>query len=178
MGILASDFDQTRYLKAEDVPVPKKFRIKSVAPEELGGLGKEKETKLVVNFTNDKRGLVLNKTNNRVLRGEFGDAVDGWVGKIIVVFSEMKNNGKRGLSVQIAPPKQATAAPVAPQPQPSGNSGVAAVPPQPSSGNGAAAPQPAAATTPPTQAVPVNDPELEPDPEKSLSGEMDDELPF
>ena len=33
----------------------------------------DKEKKLVVWFTNDERGLVLNKTNNRTLRGAFGD---------------------------------------------------------------------------------------------------------
>jgi hypothetical protein len=44
---------------------------------------------LVVWFTNDERGLVLNKTNNRTIRGAFGDPVDGWAGKIIVVFPTM-----------------------------------------------------------------------------------------
>ena len=41
--------------------------------EEEVGQDKDKEKKLVVWFTNDKRGLVLNKTNNRTLRGAFGD---------------------------------------------------------------------------------------------------------
>ena len=60
-------------------------------------------------FTNDERGLVLNKTNNRTLRGAFGDAVDGWVGNVIVVFSTMADNrGKMvpALRVRIPPPKQ------------------------------------------------------------------------
>ena len=47
-------------------------------------MDKDKEQKLVVWFTNDKRGLVLNRVNNRTIRGAFGDAVDGWTGKIIV----------------------------------------------------------------------------------------------
>jgi len=49
-------------------------------------MGEDKERKLCVWFTNDARGLVLNKTNNRTLRGAFGDACDGWKGKIVVVF--------------------------------------------------------------------------------------------
>ena len=60
-------------------------------------------------FTNDERGLVLNKTNNRTLRGAFGDAVDGWVGRVIVVFStETDLRGKMvpALRVRIPPPKQ------------------------------------------------------------------------
>ena len=53
------------------------------------GTDGEKEKKLVVWFTNDERGLVLNKTNNRTIRGAFGDDIAGWVGKIIVVFPTM-----------------------------------------------------------------------------------------
>jgi hypothetical protein len=30
---------------------------------------------------------VLNKTNNRTIRGAFGDVVDGWKNKIIVLFT-------------------------------------------------------------------------------------------
>src|SRR5262245_6968903 len=85
MVLLASNYDQTRFLKAADMPQAKKLRIKDVTEEEIG-VGKEKEKKLCVWFTNDQRGLVLNRTNNRTLRGAFGDACDGWKGKIIVVF--------------------------------------------------------------------------------------------
>jgi hypothetical protein len=169
MAIRASDYDQTRFLKAADVPTPRRFRIKDVTEEVMEP---DKEKRLVVWFTNDKRGLVVNKTNNRILRGAFGDLVDGWKGQIVVVFSEMKNNGKMGLSVRIPPPKQATAAP-----QPSA--------PQPQSGNGAAGavtvkaetPTPPAQQTVPVVPV-VNDPELEPDPTTSLSDDLNDELPW
>jgi hypothetical protein len=82
--VLASDFDKSKYLRAEDLKSEKKFRIKAVTVEVVG-TGSEKEQKLVVWFTNDERGLVLNKTNNRALRGAFGDDVDGWKGKIILI---------------------------------------------------------------------------------------------
>jgi hypothetical protein len=68
--LLASSYDQSKYFKAADLPVEKKVRIKHVAEELVG--------------TN--RGLVLNRTINRTLRGAFGDACDGWVGKVIVLF--------------------------------------------------------------------------------------------
>ena len=56
MVLLASAYDQTRFLKSEDLPAEKKFRIKSVTEEEVG-IGKDKkERKLVVWFTNDSRG--------------------------------------------------------------------------------------------------------------------------
>ena len=108
MVLLASDFDKSRFLKAADIDGERKFRIKSVT-RRGGRHGADKEKKLVVWFTNDERGLVLNKTNNRTLRGAFGDAVDGWVGRVIVVFStEADLRGKMvpALRVRIPPPKQ------------------------------------------------------------------------
>ena len=74
MVLLASSYDQSRFLKAADLQREKKFRIKNTTEELIGA--EQKEKKLVVWFTNDERGLVLNKTNNRAIRGAFGDAVD------------------------------------------------------------------------------------------------------
>jgi hypothetical protein len=88
MVLLASDYDKSRFLQAADIEGERKFRIKLVTEEEVG-TGANKEKKLVVWFTNDDKGLVLNKTNNRVLRGEFGDDTAGWAGKIIIAFSMM-----------------------------------------------------------------------------------------
>ena len=118
--VLASDFDKSKYLCAEDLKSEKKFRIKAVTVEAVG-TGSEKEEKLVVWFTNDKRGLVLNKTNNRTLRGAFGDDVSGWKDKIISLFSTMVDlRGKMvgGLRVRI-PPKGGNSQAVAAPPQPS-----------------------------------------------------------
>ena len=69
---------------------------------------------MVVWFTNDKKGLVLNKTNNRVLRKEYGDDVSGWENKIIAVFvMEVLFQGRLtpGLRVRIPPPKQPSTKP-------------------------------------------------------------------
>ena len=121
--VLASDYVKSKYLCAEDLKFEKKFRIKAVTVEAVG-TGSEKEEKLIVWFTNDKRGLVLNKTNNRTLRGAFGDDVSGWKDKIIILFStpvDLRGKMVGGLRVRIPPPKggngQAVAAP--PQPSPS-----------------------------------------------------------
>ena len=111
MVLLASSYDQSRFLKAADLQREKKFRIKSVTEEWVGA--EQKEKKLVVWFTNDERGLVLNKTNNRTLRGAFGDACDGWKGKIVVVFptqDEFRGRMVPVLRVRIPPPKQTPAA--------------------------------------------------------------------
>jgi hypothetical protein len=122
MVLLASTYDQSRYFKAQDLSAEKKLKIKSVTEEELG-IGKDKERKLVVWFTNDARGLPLNLTNNRTLRGAFGDACDGWAGKIIILFptiAEFRGTMKPALRVRIPPPKTGnghqTASPAGPVP--------------------------------------------------------------
>jgi hypothetical protein len=157
-------------LKAADLRVEKKFRVKTVT-EEMVGMDKDKEQKLVVWFTNDRRGLVLNRINNRALRSAYGDAVEGWAGKIIALFptmAEFRGKMTPALRVRIPPPKQPNEAPVAPLP-----------PPQPSpSGNAAAVAVQPAASQPATAAPTVDDPELEPDPMTSLAEELDDEIPF
>jgi hypothetical protein len=107
MVLLASSYDQSRYFKAADLKQEKKLRIKTVTEEQIG-TGAEKEKKLVVWFTNDERGLVLNKTNNRTIRGAFGDDCAEWPGKIIVLFPTTDEfRGKMGpaLRVRIPPPK-------------------------------------------------------------------------
>jgi hypothetical protein len=73
-------------------------------------------------FTNDDRGLVLNRVNNRTIRGAFGDACNGWTSKVIVVFptmAEFRGEMKPALRVRIPPPKssgQPAAKPVIPPP--------------------------------------------------------------
>src|SRR6516165_12502673 len=107
MGLLASNYDQSRFLKAADLAGEKKFRIKEVTEEEVGQ-GGDKTKKLVVWFTNDKRGLVLNRTNNRTIRGAFGDNCDEWTGKVIAVFpTEVPMGGRMtpALRVRIPAPK-------------------------------------------------------------------------
>jgi hypothetical protein len=115
MVLLASQYDQSRFLKAADLATEKKFKIRNVT-EEAVGMGKDKELKLVTWFTNDKRGLVLNRVNNRVIRTAFGDAVDGWTGKIIVIYptvAEFRGEVKPCLRVKLLPPQ-----PPPPKPEP------------------------------------------------------------
>lgn len=111
MVLLASSYDTSKFFKAADLEVEKKLRVKSVT-EELVGAGAEQRKCLVVWFTNDERGLVLNKTNNRTMRGAFGDDCAGWAGEIVVLFpSTVDLRGKMvpSLRVRIPPPKQASA---------------------------------------------------------------------
>jgi hypothetical protein len=151
--LLASEFDKSRFLKAGDLGGEKKFRIKSVSVEEIGD---KKERKPVVWFTSDERGLVLNKINNRTIRGAFGDNMEAWPGKIIVMFETMVDmRGKLvpALRVRIPPPKQATA----------GNSQAAAP----------AKPKPTF-----DDFVGETEPPVKPAAKPSLTDDLDDEIPW
>ena len=83
--VLASSYDQSRFFRAEDLTEEKTLRIKSVT-EETVGQGADQSQKLVVWFTNSKKGLPLNRNNNRTIRGAYGDDVEGWTGKLIGLF--------------------------------------------------------------------------------------------
>jgi hypothetical protein len=110
MVLLASSYDQSRFLRAEDVTRETTLKIKNVT-EETFGEGKEQKQKLVLWFTNTKKGLVLNRTNNRTIRAAYGDNTAGWAGKLVVVFpTQAEYRGRMGpaLRVRIPPPKQAS----------------------------------------------------------------------
>ena len=122
MVILASSYDTTKYFKAVDLEAPVRLKIKNVTEEKIG-IGAEQEAKLVVWFTNSKRGLVLNRVNNRTIRTAYGDPVDGWSNKIIVLFpttAEFRGKMSPALRVRIPPPKgdgyKAAPTPVKPKP--------------------------------------------------------------
>jgi hypothetical protein len=151
MVLLASKYDQSRFFRAEDLTQDKVLRIKSVTEESIGQ-GPDQQKKLVVWFTNHPKGLVLNRTNNRTIRGAYGDDVAGWMGKLIVLFrtqADFRGELVGALRVRIPPPKQA---------KPLVDS-FAAPPAQ-------EAAKPAAVTTP----APATPPEADPD--------LDDEIPY
>ena len=105
MPLLASSYDETTYFKAVDLGADEiRLKIRAVTEEKMA----DRKMKLVVWFTNSKRGLVLNRVNNRAIRAAYGDAVDGWIGKIIVLFpTTAEFRGKMGpaLRVRIPSPK-------------------------------------------------------------------------
>ena len=191
MVLLASSYDQSRFLSAADLEREKKFRIKEVTEETVG---EKQEKKLVVWFTNHAKGLVLNKTNNRTIRPAFGDDVSGWKNKIIIVFpthAPFRGKMTPALRVRIPEPKQAaTTAPAAAAPPPQQAAAVAAAAPLPQQATtavpAASTPSPkpapsgngAGAAAPQTAATAAADLELEDDPVKPLHEDLDDEIAF
>jgi hypothetical protein len=109
--LLASEFDnKSNYLKADDLKSDSKFRIKS-ASKEILGTGDKKEVKLVIWFSTETRGLVLNKTNRTILQDAFGDDTAASAGRVIIVYpttTPFEGKTVPCLRVRIPPPKQAT----------------------------------------------------------------------
>jgi hypothetical protein len=94
-------------MNAGDFVSEKALRIKAVTVENMP----RGEQKPVLWFTNHQKGLILNKTNNRTLRGSFGDDMEKWAGKVIFVYPTQTDFGGKtvgALRVRIPPPKQAT----------------------------------------------------------------------
>jgi hypothetical protein len=153
MVLLASAFDQSKFMNAGDFVSEKALRIKAVTVESMP----RGEQKPVLWFTNHQKGLILNKTNNRTLRGSFGDDMEGWAGKVLVVYPTQTDFGGKtvgALRVRIPPPKQATTGATA--------------------GNG----QPAKAAKP-AKPVAAKSPEAPlPEPKPSLADDLDDEIGF
>jgi hypothetical protein len=117
MVLLASSYDESRFFRAEDLKNEIRLKIKNVTEEKMA----DGEVKLAVWFTNDKRAFVLNRTNNRTIRAAFGDAVEGWTGKIIVLYpTTAEFRGKMGpaMRVRIPPPKDSYRASPKPAPKP------------------------------------------------------------
>ena len=154
MVLLASSFDQSRFMSAADFPQEKKLRIKNVTVESVRGNSGRQEEKPVAWFNNHKKGLVLNATNRRTLQGALGDDMDLWADAIIIVFPTQTDFGGKmvgALRIRIPPPKQATA----------GNG-------QPSK---SAKPEEAVKETLDKFAAP-------PEPKPSLADDLDDEIGF
>jgi hypothetical protein len=75
------------------------------------------EEKPVLYFTKAKKGLVLNKTNNKVIMAAYGDDSDLWEGHPLVLFPAMVDfRGDTVEAIRVRVPKPAAAPKPAPEP--------------------------------------------------------------
>jgi hypothetical protein len=78
----------SNYLKAADVEGGKTLTISEVAMQEFVRKDGSTETKPIVFFQGEKRGLVLNKTNSKLISKALeSDDTDDWIGKPITLYS-------------------------------------------------------------------------------------------
>lgn len=79
-----SDMIPSKYLKKEDIEEDTKVIIKGVTLEDMPG--DTGEQKWVMYFKGEKKGLILNNTNIRVLERAFGGESDEWEGKSVTLY--------------------------------------------------------------------------------------------
>jgi hypothetical protein len=92
--MLYSSIYPSKYWKAADVESgPRILQIDGLEMERMG----DGETKPVLYFHHETKGLVLNKSNGNVLADLFGDDTDDWAGKRIEMFSVPTEYGGRSV---------------------------------------------------------------------------------
>ena len=82
-----------QYLRTEDFQSPRTLTISGGQIEEVGGALNPSETKPVLQFEEEERGFVLNKTNFQWLADNLGEDSDSWIGKKVEFFQTETNYG-------------------------------------------------------------------------------------
>lgn len=96
----------SNYLKADllENRAPSKLTIR-IVKEEAVGIGDQQQKKMVLYFKEIEQGLVLNKTNAKVLVKNFGDETDAWVGKVVEMYvAEVEFQGEPQLGIRLRMP--------------------------------------------------------------------------
>ena len=104
----------SKYLKSSDFTQPRQMTVARLAQEEVG---QDKELKTILFLNESQQGIVLNKTNAKMMAHLFGSETDNWANQRIEIFSEPKTFGGNvvdGISIRPAPapalPEQGTPA--------------------------------------------------------------------
>lgn len=98
-----NDAFPSAWLKAGDLPEDEDLilTVKSVQMEEIGQ-GDDRQSKPVVYFKDDDKGLVLNKTNADVIVQLYGADTDAWIGKKLALFAtQVDFRGKATLAIRV-----------------------------------------------------------------------------
>ena len=83
----ANELLQSKYLKASDLKGKRvTVTVKSV---EEAVLGDKKERKLILFFEGKEKGMVVNKTNMRVIMGACGSETENWIGAKLALESRI-----------------------------------------------------------------------------------------
>jgi hypothetical protein len=116
----------SRYLKAADLGDRQwELIIDEYQMEDLQGQDGPKQTKPVLYFRRGKKGLVLNMTNARTISAVYGDEMDDWIGKPLILFTrivEARGEEVNAIRVRVPQPGQSTA-PSHHQPRPAPSPG-------------------------------------------------------
>jgi hypothetical protein len=108
-----NDMHPSNYLKASDAEeADLVLTIKDLKQERIGQ-GKDADDKWVLYFEEQKKGLILNKTNTNTIAKLYGDDTDDWEGKRITLFATEVQFGLdmvEAIRIRSKPPKEKTKA--------------------------------------------------------------------
>jgi len=111
--MLMSEMFPRKYLSGSEMTGPFKATISHTTREEVGST---REKKTVLYFREDRKPMVLNKTNGDIIALKYGMDSDDWAGAAVIVdtvaVSDPSGKTVAGLRVKIPAPKAAVAAPV------------------------------------------------------------------
>jgi hypothetical protein len=94
----------SNYIKASDLDGPTRLVIAKVSLRDIRG-----DRKVVAEFTNGDRALIINKTNARTIARAYGSDTDRWIGKpieLVEALVDFQGNSVPAVRVRI-PVKQA-----------------------------------------------------------------------
>ena len=101
----ASNFYPSNYLKAEDLSGDTVFTIEDVESRDF----KSEGVKPVLSFPEIRKQFIANKTNLTTIKNLYGDEMDLWKGKKIVLFPtsvDFKGEQRAGIRVRPWVPKE------------------------------------------------------------------------
>lgn len=111
---MANVFDSfpSKYLRAADLPDEGQTYMMADVTREPVGQGDDQESKLILYFDGEKRGLVLNKTNATTIAEMYGPDTDDWEGCPITLFpTQTDYQGKQVECIRIRKRKPKAEAP-------------------------------------------------------------------
>jgi len=118
-----SEFTAGKYQKAADFEgeEPREVVIRAVKKE---AVGQKQELKPVVYLQGEDRGIILNKTNSKMLVALLGKESNGWVGqRVMLAVQQVDFQGDSVPGFRFAPIKRKPVKPVA-KPKPAANTDV------------------------------------------------------
>ncbi len=94
----------SKYLRAADLEDQEKLvTMKHVQIEEISG----SEHKPVLYFAEENKGMVLNKTNSKIIAKAYGDDTESWPGKKVVMYPAMVDlRGDMVEAIRLRTPRQ------------------------------------------------------------------------
>lgn len=111
------EINPSPWLKSPDIGYDQSvFHIQAVGFEEVG---RDKETKAVVDFVETSKRLILNKTNEATLERLYGPQAEGWVGKAINAYHVVvEAGGEQFDAIRLRVVQSAVLEPGEPEPVP------------------------------------------------------------